>query len=301
MKVQSDISSIFEETFNLMPGLTILTDARLKVIRVNQAFLQIMGRRSSQVIGQDLLKTLNIGEAEDAQIREHLSSHLSSSQPVRFEAFIPTGPESGIAAIVDTRFFPYQDEVVGLMVINDITEKKINEENLRIANEKIHRFLDDANDLVQSVAPDGSILFANQKWLSTLGYVQADLPELNITDILREDQVPHCFTLMERVKHKEQLEFVETVFKTKDNREIFVEGNIDGQFDNGKFIASRCIFRDITSRKNMEETYTRLVKNFPQPIYIIYKGLFKYINPSFIKLTGYSENELLDKIGRAHV
>ena len=295
MKVQSGISNLFEETFNLMPGLVVLTDARLKIIRANQALLQVLDREPSQVIGQDLLKCLNIGEAEDEHIRQYLSAHLSSTEPIRFEAFIRMDSESGIATIVDTRFFPYQDQIVGLMVINDITEQKINEENLKIANQKIHRFLDEANDLIHSVSPDGSILFANQKWLSTLGYTQVELPALNIADIIREDRVPHCFNLMERVKHHEKLEFVETVFKTKDNREVYVEGNVDGQFEYGKFIATRGIFRDITSRKTVEETYSRLVKNFPQPIYIIHKGLFKYINPSFIKLTGYSENELLDK------
>jgi len=295
MKVQSGISNLFEETFNLMPGLVILTDARLKIIRANQAFLQVLDREPSQVIGQDLLKCLDIGEVEDEHIRQYLSAHLSSTEPIRFEAFIRMDSESGIATIVDTRFFPYQDQIVGLMVINDINEQKINEDNLKIANEKIHRFLDDANDLIQSISPDGSILFANQKWLSTLGYTQTDLPALNIADIIREDQVPHCFNMMERVKHHEKLEFVETVFKTKDNRDVYVEGNVDGQFEYGKFIATRGIFRDITSRKTVEETYSRLVKNFPQPIYIIHKGLFKYINPSFIKLTGYSENELLDK------
>ncbi|KAA0008392.1 MAG: PAS domain S-box protein, partial [Thermoplasmata archaeon] len=35
-------------------------------------------------------------------------------------------------------------------------------------------------------------------------------------------------------------------------REIYVEGSINGRFENGKFVSTRAIFRDVTERKKME-------------------------------------------------
>jgi len=77
-----------------MPGLTALIDPRLKIIRANAAFLTAFDKRGTEVTGQDLLKFLDIGELEEEQVREYLSTNMSSTQPLRFEAFIRTGPEN---------------------------------------------------------------------------------------------------------------------------------------------------------------------------------------------------------------
>jgi PAS domain S-box-containing protein len=58
---------------------------------------------------------------------------------------------------------------------------------------------------------------------------------------------------IDRVRSGEALDRVETVFISKDGREILVDGNVSGQFKNGQFVATRAIFRDITERKKMED------------------------------------------------
>jgi PAS domain S-box-containing protein len=162
-------------------------------------------------------------------------------------------------------------------------------------HKNIYSFLDDANDLIQSVSPDGLILYANKKWLETLGYVKEELRTLHLIDILREDQVPHCFSLMEKIKQGEDLEFVETTFKSKDGRDIQVEGNISGHFEHGIFIETRGIFRNISDRKANEETFSSLIQNIPTPIYIFQNNKLVYTNPSYCSLTGFTNDELSNK------
>lgn len=156
-------------------------------------------------------------------------------------------------------------------------------------------YIEQANDLIQSVTSDGKILYANRKWLETLGYRKEELPGLNIRDIIREDQLQHCFILLERVIQGEKLAFVETVFKARDGHDIFVEGNICGFVKNSRFVSTLGIFRNITQRKAMEKANDLIIQHSPVPIYVVREGLFCLVNPSFTTLTGYSEDELLGK------
>ena len=48
----------------------------------------------------------------------------------------------------------------------------------------------------------------------------------------------------------------------------------------------------IKSFREIEETYRLLIQNFPTPIYIVKKGVFHFVNPVFLKMTGYSETEI---------
>lgn len=173
-----------------------------------------------------------------------------------------------------------------------------------ISNQEIkNTFLDNANDLIQSVYPDGTIFYANKKWLEMLGYKKEELPALNIFDILREDQIPHCSDLFERIKKGEKLEHIETVFKAKDGREIWVEGNIDGCFEDGNFISTSGIFRDISRRKSIEcaldeaqKSYFTLFNSAGDAIYIAdMQNKMLEANDAACKLFGYSKTELKNK------
>jgi len=84
--------------------------------------------------------------------------------------------------------------------------------------------LQNANDLIQSVAPDGHFLFVNAKWLDTLGYTAEDLPDLTIFDVIHEESIDHCTDLFRRVAAGENVGFIDAVFTTRDGRKVYVEG-----------------------------------------------------------------------------
>lgn len=117
---------------------------------------------------------------------------------------------------------------------------------------QLRDFFDNASDLIQSIAPDGRVLFVNRAWKETLGYDDADLAQVSIFQIIHPDDLEHCQTAMQRLFMGESCLGIETRFLTKDAREIIVEGNVNCQTLNGVPIATRGIFRDITDRKQAE-------------------------------------------------
>lgn len=144
-----------------------------------------------------------------------------------------------------------QDKIDQLSI--DISRRKKAEKKLRESEEKYRDLFENASDLIQSIDKDGKFYFVNKKWLKTLGYSHDEINDITFLDIVKHEFVPHCDDILNRVQNGETIVNEETVFITKDGEEIYVEGNINGLFKDGVFIASRGIFRDITDRKMIEE------------------------------------------------
>jgi PAS domain S-box-containing protein len=291
----SGSKNLFESAFSLLPEPAILINENFRIIEANCSFLATFKTQMAEILGKPIQSLFRSGEIEEKQIQLTLNEGLNENKPVKFESYIQIENDSGKWAIVNSRFFQYQNNMLGICLITGITKNKQPEDDSSQKEEKNKHFFDNANDLIQSINPDGSISYVNQKWLDTLGYKQEDIPNLNIADIIKDDEIPHCFKLMERVKQGEKFEYVETIFRSRDGRDIYVEGNIDGHFEYGKFVSTRGIFRDTTRRKVAEETYSLLIHNFPIPIHIVQKGLFRFVNPSFASMTEYSESELIGR------
>ncbi len=132
--------------------------------------------------------------------------------------------------------------------------------NSKITHSDLIDIIEHANDLVQSVAPDGSFIYVNKTWKKTLGYSDEEISRLKFFDIIADTCKDSCSALFSQVLKGRSLENVETTFKAKDGRLIYVEGSCNCRFENGKPISTRGIFRDITDRKKSEAEKLQLQK-----------------------------------------
>ena len=150
----------------------------------------------------------------------------------------------------------------------DITKRKRTEETYR-------DLIENANDLIQSVDINGKFAYVNEKWRKILGYSDKEVKKLHFTDILRKDQIPHCINIFKKLCKGHSFEHVKTVFVSKKGKEIFVSGNINAQFKDGKFIATRGLFRDITKQKRAEEKLLKQKEKYEKEINELRKKLKK--------------------------
>lgn len=142
-----------------------------------------------------------------------------------------------------------------LYCLNQELEERVESRTreLQAREAQLRDLFDNATDLIQSVTPQGRILFVNKAWKDTLGYADEDLEHLSIFQIIDPDERLNCQTAMEQLLAGDRFSSIETRFLTKEGREIVVEGNVNCQLENGVPIATRGIFRDITQRKQAEK------------------------------------------------
>ena len=134
-----------------------------------------------------------------------------------------------------------------------IIERKITQKALKESEERFRDLFENANDLIQSVGPDGPFIFVNKSWKETMGYSDRDLKKMKVFDIIHPDHLEECMNLFQLVFQGEQVTNIETAFFAKDGRKVYVEGNVNCRMVNGEPVSTRAIFRDITDQVKAEE------------------------------------------------
>ncbi|HML78631.1 PAS domain S-box protein [Geobacter sulfurreducens] len=143
-------------------------------------------------------------------------------------------------------------------------ERMRGDEALRESETRYKDLFENANDLIQSVSPSGEILYVNRAWRETLGYSEEEVKGLTFDQIIDPECIGHCMGEFRRVMEGQSLEAVEARFMAKDGRSILVEGSVNCNVVDGKPLASRGIFRDITERKHHENTLRKYATELEQ-------------------------------------
>ncbi|MDD1712486.1 MAG: PAS domain S-box protein [Methanoregulaceae archaeon] len=170
--------------------------------------------------------------------------------------------------------------------------------------EQRYHDLQNANDLIQSVAPDGRFLFVNKKWLDTLGYQEHELANLTIFDIIHEESLAHCRETFQRVISGENVGIIDAVFRTRDGTRVYVEGMATCKMVDGRPQYTRGIFKDVTRRKEVERglfesenKFATVFKSNPVSLTLVSArdGVFADVNDAFLRNTGYTRTEVIGK------
>ena len=132
-------------------------------------------------------------------------------------------------------------------------------EALRESEENLNDFFNNAVELIHQVGTNGKFIYVNNTWTNKLGYSKEESADMNFCDIFHPKHSAMSFEIIDRVKAKETVNNFETVFLTKNGREINILLNISGQFKNGEFVCARGMGHDITERKQAENEREQLI------------------------------------------
>jgi len=231
-------------------GIYIVQEGKFQY--VNSLFQELTGYTQEELLGT---YSLNLVHPDDRQIvRKKAIENLKGQQspfPYEYRFIKKDGNILWVLERVTSTEYRGKRAAVGSFM--DIAERKHMEEALKESEERYRDLFENANDLIQSVNPSGKFTYVNRKWLEVLEYTKDEVENLTLGDVLRRDQIPHCMELFKRVCSGEDVTGAETVFVSKSGKEIYVEGNVNPRFQDGEFVATQGIFRDITERKRMEE------------------------------------------------
>ncbi len=206
----------------------------------------VLGTAASALMARSILKPLSSLESTTLAVAD---GDLEARAPA-------TGPQELVR--LGASFNRMTDSLV-----KDIARRERAEEQLRQSEERYRDLFESTSDIIQSVAMDGSYVYVNRAWRETLGYGEEEIRSLNMLDIVHPDSKEHCMAMFQRVMAGESLDRIEAEFVTKQGRSIWVEGSTFAQLQDGKPVATRGIFRDVTERKQAEEAVRHLAYHDP--------------------------------------
>jgi len=134
------------------------------------------------------------------------------------------------------------------------------EEALRESEERYRDLFDSASDLIQIINPNGSIVYVNRSWLKAMGYTGEEASGLSFLNVVHPEERARFADIFKHLMSGEKIDTFETRFITRDEKTIMVAGSIDCHLKNGKPVAFRSIFHDVTERKRAEESLNRTLE-----------------------------------------
>jgi two-component system cell cycle sensor histidine kinase/response regulator CckA len=112
--------------------------------------------------------------------------------------------------------------------------------------------IDAAQIMVQIVGPTGKILFTNVAWRSALGYSEAELPGLQMSDWIHQNDTEHCSQLMQSVFQGAEAQTLDAVFVDVNGEDVMVSGAVVGRQENGKVVTTLALLHDVTEKTKLE-------------------------------------------------
>ncbi|HEY0371814.1 MAG TPA: ATP-binding protein, partial [Thermoanaerobaculia bacterium] len=183
----------------------------------------------------------------DPRFREH---PLVAGPPhLRFYAVAPLG-NGGMLSILDREprtLNADQLALFGAIARHAARELQLRDE-LSESGQRFQDFFEQTSDLVLSVAPDGTILHANEAANALLG-ISRGASLLQAAEPDRRDELREVFARVFATAHAER---IETMFITAGGTHVTLEGWLRPKVLDGKAALARVVFRDVTDRKQFE-------------------------------------------------
>ena len=140
------------------------------------------------------------------------------------------------------------------IVGEDVTNKRRVASALSSTNAQLQDLVDNTSDLIQLLTLDGKFMFVNRAWREVLGYGSDEIASLNLRDVLHPDYAGSTLAMLRRIQEGANLPYIETVFRSKTGKTIFLSGSVNCRFDNGRPTAFRCILHDTTGKVRAEKS-----------------------------------------------
>jgi PAS domain S-box-containing protein len=249
---QEEYSSLF---INMVDGFAyckMIFDESEKPIdfvylQINDAFEKITGLKRELIVGKKVTQAIPGIREANSELFEIYRRVALTGQTERFEVFFkPLNMWLHISVYCPKKGY-------FAAIFEDTTLRKQAEQQLKEAEEKHRTLLNVANVLVQSVDAKGKYIFVNEEWKKVLGYSDVDIEKITMMDVVRKDHLQYCMSVFKDVMNGLSIHDVETIFVTKDGREITVSGNACPVFKDDLFVSTVAFFVDITERKKNEE------------------------------------------------
>ena len=218
----------------------------------NAAAERLFGYSAEQALGQHvslLIPADRTAEEERITTRLRAGERLGHYDTVRVRRDGRHVPVSlTISPVLDAR----GQVVMASEIVRDISARREAENALVRSEKDLADFFENANVCLHWVGADGIILRANRAELALLGYAQDEYVGRHIADF-HADQAT-IESILRSLTGDETLDDYPARLRCKDGsiREVLINSNV--LREDGEFVHTRCITRDVTAQRRAEGT-----------------------------------------------
>ncbi|MCT7984225.1 PAS domain S-box protein [Laspinema sp. A4] len=147
--------------------------------------------------------------------------------------------------------------------VRDVTEIKAREKALQISESKFRNLIDNLNDMVFIIDPDGTFSYVSPTFESIIGYLSPDLLHRSFAEFVHPEDLGICINAFERSLQKEKIRGLEYRVLHKNGHYYWHSTNVSALLDDqGQVIAALGIARYIHDQKQADiavrESHIRL-------------------------------------------
>jgi PAS domain S-box-containing protein len=184
-----------------------------------------------------------------------------------------------------------------------VAKRKQMEAQLRYTEDQYRDLFESATDLIQIVGTDGRFMLVNPAWLKTLGYTQAEVRSLSFLDVLHCDYHEQWRRRLQCADTGDPSSAWEAILLTKQRHPISVQGNMTVRRQEGKAIAFRGTFHDVTQKKLAELALEHSIREYEALVNsidgIVWQATFPDLRFTFVsrqaeRLLGHSPRSWLE-------
>ncbi|MEI7812024.1 MAG: PAS domain S-box protein [Ignavibacteria bacterium] len=201
--------------------------------------------------------------------------------------------------IIDVLAIAHYDKENNIIfgTVQDVTEYRKNEDELRKKTEELDNYFTNALDLFCIANTDGYFLKLNKEWENSLGYNLEELEGIRFIDLVHPEDLQSTLNAISALSDQKLLLNFTNRYKTKTGSYRVIEWR-SKPAGNLIYVAAR----DITERKLVEQAlqesearYRLISENTADVIWVLnpMTQRFTYISPSVTKLRGYTPEEII--------